>query len=131
MDELLRVLQQLVSRAGANAVASWHSPSALIACMLGDTRFAATTLECLRNPESPAAQQLAAAFPETAGLAFPAPPQIEHDPPIVATVGAGSTRASQPRPLLDHIATRLLGRKLAGLEARDIDLFQDADKPGL
>ncbi len=131
MDELLRVLPELIDRAGASAVASWLSPSALIACTLGDTRFAATTLETLRSPDSAPAQQLIAAFPEIAALAHPAPAQIEHDPPIVATAPTGSTRASHPRPLLDHIASRLLARKLAGLEMRDIALFQDADKPGL
>src|SRR6185503_978783 len=36
----------------------------------------------------------------------PAPPQIEHD-------------GGSDRPLLDHVATRLLGKKLAALEARD------------
>ena len=97
--------------------------------MLRDTRFAAAALETLRAEGSPAAQQVIAAFPEIAALAHPAPPQIEHDPPVVRE-GAGS-RAAQPRPLLDHIATRLLGRKLAGLETRDVAMFQDASKPGL
>ena len=98
---------------------SWLSPHALVACMLGDTRFAAAALETLRSPDSPAAQQVAAAFPEVAALAYPAPPQIEHDPPTPGN--------DKPRPLLDHIATRLLGRKLAGLEAGDVATFQ----PGL
>jgi SAM-dependent methyltransferase len=83
----------------------------------------------LRAEGSPAAQQVIAAFPEVAALAHPAPPQVEHDPPIVDT--RGGSRASQPRPLLDHIASRLLGRKLPGLELRDRARFQDADKPGL
>ncbi len=99
--------------------------------MLGDTRFAAAALETLRAPDSTAARQVAAAFPDVTALASPAPPQVEHDPPVVAEAVPGSTRASQPRPLLDHIATRLLGRKLAGLEARERSLFQVDDKPGL
>lgn len=97
--------------------------------MLNDTRFCAAALETLRDDDSPAAQQVVAAFPEAAALAYPMPPQIEHDPPEVPA-GAGS-RARKPRPLLDHIATRLLGRKLAGLEAHDRAHFQDAAKPGL
>jgi len=120
--------RRLVDRAGATAIVGWLSPRALTACMLADTRFATAALETLRAPESPAAQQLVAAFPEAAALAHPAPPQVEHDPPIVDSTGS---RQAQPRPLLDHIATRLLGRKLAGLEARDRELFQDAKKPGL
>src|SRR6187402_1039566 len=96
--------------------------------MLGDTRFAAAALETLREEGSSAAQQVIAAFPLASTLAHPAPPQIEHDPPTLAAVGS---KQAQPRPLLDHIATRLLGRKLAGLEARDRALFQDSAKPGL
>lgn len=90
--------------------------------MLGDTQFAAAALETLRAPESPAALQVTEAFPEVAALAYPAPAQVEHDPPVVDT--SRGSRGAQPRPLLDHIATRLLGRKLAGLEARDIARFQ-------
>ena len=120
--------RRVVERAGAATVAGWLSPRALTSCMLGDTRFAAAALETLRGEGSPAAQQVLAAFPYAAALAHPAPPQIEHDPPNVEATGS---RQGQPRPLLDHIATRLLGRKLAGLEARDLALFQDAKKPGL
>jgi SAM-dependent methyltransferase len=90
--------------------------------MLGDTQFAAAALETLRTPESPAATQVTAAFPEVAALAYPAPPQVEHDRPVIDT--SRGSRGAQPRPLLDHIATRLLGRKLAGLETRDIARFQ-------
>jgi SAM-dependent methyltransferase len=129
VDDLWRTLTPLVDRKPAAEVVGWLAPRALVACMLNDTRFAAAVLETLRDEGSPAAQQVAAAFPHAAALAFPAPPQVEHDPPIVPP-GAGS-RARQPRPLLDHIATRLLGRKLAGLEARDATRFQDASKPGL
>ncbi|HEX5061602.1 MAG TPA: hypothetical protein VFV99_19675, partial [Kofleriaceae bacterium] len=139
MDDLLRALstaspedlaawRRLIDRAGPASVASWLAPKALIACMLGDTRFAAGALETLRAEGSAAAQQVAAAFPEAAALAHPAPPQIEHDPPRLEAQGS---RQAQPRPLLDHIATRLLGRKLAGLEARDLATFQDSSKPGL
>ena len=120
--------RRLVERAGTTAVVGWLSPRALAACMLGDTRFAAAALEALRAPESDAATQVTAAFPEAVALAHPAPPQVEHDPPIVETIGS---RQGQPRPLLDHTATRLLGRRLAGLEARERGLFQDLDKRGL
>jgi SAM-dependent methyltransferase len=120
--------RRVVERAGAAAVVSWLSPRALVSCMLGDTRFAAAALETLRAEGSPAAQQVTAAFPEAAALAHPMAPQIEHDPPRLEAQGS---RQAQPRPLLDHIASRLLGRKLAGLEARDRDQFQDSTKPGL
>ncbi len=96
---------KLAERVGADAACSWLSPRALTACMLADTRFAAAALDVLRAPDSAGARQVAAAFPEAVALAYPAPPQIEHDAP-----------ASDGRPLLDHVATRLLGTKLAGLE---------------
>ncbi|MDB4957606.1 MAG: hypothetical protein JWO36_5175 [Myxococcales bacterium] len=121
--EELALWRKLVERTGASTVASWLSPRALIACMLGDTQFASAALDTLRAPEGAAAQQIAAAFPEALALAAPAPIQVEHDPP--------ANGSDQSRPLLDHIATRLLGRKLAGLEARDRSRFQVADKPGL
>jgi len=107
----LATWRRLLARAGAAAVASWLSPRAIVACVLGDTAFAAAALELLRTPEQPGADQIAAAFPEAVALAHPAPPQVEHD-------------AVSNRPLLDHIATRLLGMKLAGLEARDRATFQ-------
>jgi SAM-dependent methyltransferase len=129
VDDLWRAITPLVDRKPAAEVVGWLSPRALVACMLNDTRFAAAALETLRDEGSPAAQQVSAAFPHAAALAHPAPPQVEHDPPVVPP-GAGS-RARQPRPLLDHIATRLLGRKLAALEASDLARFQDAGKPGL
>jgi SAM-dependent methyltransferase len=106
VDALLQALPGLVEKSGAATVASWLTPRALTACMLGDTRFAASALELLRSPETAGAQQVAAAFPEAVALAHPAPTQVEHD-------------AGSDRPLLDHIATRLFGHKLAGLEARD------------
>jgi SAM-dependent methyltransferase len=111
MRELLRALPALIDRAGAAEVASWLSPRGMQACVLGDTRFAAAALELLRSPESSGAQQLAIAFPEIVALAHPAPPQVEHD-------------AGSDRPLLDHVATRLLGQKLAALEARDAARWQ-------
>jgi ubiquinone/menaquinone biosynthesis C-methylase UbiE len=119
VDDVVSLLMPAVERAGAAQVASWLTPRALVACMLGDTRFAAAALETLRVPDSAAALQVAQAFPEVVALAHPAPAQVEHDPPTGA----------QPRPLLDHIATRLLGKKLAGLEAGDLRVFQTA--PGL
>jgi SAM-dependent methyltransferase len=122
VEDLASLLLPAIERAGVATVTSWLSPRALVACMLGDTRFAAAALETLRLPDSPAAQQVAAAFPEVIALAHPAPPQVEHDPPEVHV----GTIQRQPRPLLDHIATRLLGRKLAGLETGDLALFQRA-----
>jgi SAM-dependent methyltransferase len=119
VEDVVSLLMPAVERAGAAQVASWLTPRALVACMLGDTRFAAAALDTLRVPDSAAALQVAQAFPEVLALAHPAPPQVEHDPPTGA----------QPRPLLDHIAMRLLGKKLAGLEAGDLSVFQTA--PGL
>ncbi len=112
MDDLVSLLRPALERAGAAQVASWLAPPALVGCILGDTRFAAAALETLRQPESAAAQQVVAAFPEVAALAHPAPSQVEHDP------------SESGRPLLDHIASRLLAKKLAGLEASDLFLFQ-------
>jgi SAM-dependent methyltransferase len=123
----LAAWRRFVERAGASSVAAWLSPRALVACMLGDTRFAAAALETLRAPDSPAALQVTAAFPEAAALAATAPPQVEHDPPLVEKRGL----RAEPRPLLDHVATRILGTKLAGLEAGDLARFQVAGRPGL
>lgn len=94
--------QRLVERVGAATLASWMSPPALAAAMLADTGFAAALLETLRTD----AAAVTAAFPDVAALAAAMPPQVEHD-------------TGSDRPLLDHIATRLLGRKLRGLERRD------------
>ena len=79
--------------------------------MLADTAIARALLEALRD-DGAAAASVGAAFPDAAALAAPMAPQVEHD-------------AGTERPLLDHIATRLLGRKLAGLEQRDRARFQD------
>ncbi len=103
----LAAWRRFIDRAGAQAIASWLSPRAISAVVLGDTAFAAAALELLREPDSPGAIQVTAAFPELAALAAPAPAQIEHDPPPAGR---------EARPLLDHIATRLLGTKLRGLE---------------
>ena len=113
--DLLHVVETargIVERAGLEAVATWLSPAALRAAMLADTELAAAMLELLRREGSEAAAGVAAAVPEAAALAAVAPAQVEHD------VGT-------ERPLLDHVATRLLGRKLCGLEARDLARFQD------
>ena len=121
-EELLRVLsaateddlaawRRLVARVGTTSLASWLSPPAMMAAALADTGFAAAMLETLRG-EGPAPACLTAAFPEVAALAAPMPPQVEHD-------------TGSDLPLLDHIATRLLGRKLMGLEAGDRQRFQD------
>ncbi len=77
-----------------------------IARVLGDT---AVALAAVRDPDA----AFAAAFPEVGALAYPAPPQVEHE---VAADG---------KPLLDHV-TRLLD-KLAALEAGDVARWQ----PGL
>ena len=116
-DELA-AWRRFVARAGAATVATGLSPRALTACVLGDTEFAAAALELLRAPDEPAALQVAAAFPEAVALAHPSPPQIEHDPPPPGLVA---------RPLLDHVATRMLATKLAGLEAGDRTRFQRDD----
>jgi SAM-dependent methyltransferase len=91
----------------SGASPEWLSPRGVIAGVLAETRFAAGAVEALRAPESPAARQVAAAFPELVALAYPAPAQVEHDPPAT---GDGKTR-----PLLDHVARVL--RKLAALES--------------
>jgi SAM-dependent methyltransferase len=121
-EELLRVLssattgelaawRRLTARVGPATLAAWLSPPAMIAATLADTGFAAAMLETLRG-DGAAAACVTAAFPEVAALAAAMPPQVEHDP-------------GSELPLLDHIATRLLGRKLAGLEAADPAQFQD------
>lgn len=115
--EELAAWRRLVERVGPAALATWLSPPAVVAAALADTAFAAALLEELRGAGA-AAASCAAAFPEAAALAAPMPPQVEHDP-------------GTDRPLLDHVATRLLGRKLRGLEARDLARFQDPDARGL
>ena len=98
----------LVDKVGPTTLASWLSPPALIAATLADTAFAAAVLEGLRGDGAAA---VIAAFPETAALAAPMPAQVEHDP-------------GSDRPLLDHVATRILGAKLLGLEHGDLARFQ-------
>ncbi|HEU0032516.1 MAG TPA: methyltransferase [Kofleriaceae bacterium] len=124
-DDLVRVLdaaspedlaawRRLVERVGPATLAGWLSPPALIAAMLADTAFATAMLEALRGDGAAgaaAAGAVGAALPEVIALAAPMPPQVEHD------VGSD-------RPLLDHIATRLLGTKLRGVERRDRARFQ-------
>ena len=102
--------RRLVERVGPGSLAAWLSPPALVAAILADTAFATAMLESLRAPGA-TATSLGAALPEVVALGAALPPQVEHD-------------AGSDRPLLDHIATRLLGRKLAGLEARDLERFQ-------
>jgi len=121
-DDLLRTLassslddlaawRRLVERVGPTTLSTWLSPPALIAATLADTSFATAMLESLRDGGA-AGAAVTAALPEVAALAAPMPAQVEHDP-------------GTKRPLLDHIATRLLGRKLRGLETRDAMRFQD------
>jgi SAM-dependent methyltransferase len=125
-EELLRVLssattgelaawRRLMARVGPETLAAWLSPAAMTAVALADTGFAAAMLETLRS-DGPAAACVIAAFPEVAALAAPMPPQVEHDP-------------GTELPLLDHIATRLLGKKLLGLETRDLTRFQGVGVP--
>ncbi len=102
---------RLVAAVGADTLATWLSPSALVSAVLADTGFARAMLDALRT-EAATSAAVIAAFPEVAALSAPMPTQVEHDP-------------GTDRPLLDHIATRLLGRKLAGLEAADLSRFQD------
>lgn len=102
---------RLVEAVGPTTLATWLSPSALVSAVLADTAFAQAMLEALRT-DSPASAAVASAFPEATALAAPMPTQVEHD-------------AGTDRPLLDHIATRLFGRKLAGLEANTLARFQD------
>jgi hypothetical protein len=109
--EDLSAWRRLVTRVGPTTLATWLSPQAVMAATLADTEFATAMLDALRS-DSPAATALIAAFPEIAALAAPMPPQVEHD-------------AGTELPLLDHVATRLLGRKLLGLETRDLARFQD------
>ncbi len=103
--------RRLVDTVGPATLATWLSPAALVSAVLADTAFAQAMLESLRA-ESATAAAVTAAFPEVAALAAPMATQVEHD-------------AGSDRPLLDHIATRLLGRKLSGLEAGDLARFQD------
>jgi SAM-dependent methyltransferase len=103
-EQLLRALQG----ASADELTAWLSPQALLAAMLGDTAILAAMLESLRTGGS----AVVAALPEAAALAAPMAPQVEHE------VGTD-------RPLLDHVATRLLDRRLRGLETRDLARFQD------
>ncbi len=105
---------RLVARVGVPTVATWLSPTALASAIFGDTQFAAAALEALREPTSAAANAITAALPEAAALAAPMPAQVEHD-------------AGSDRPLLDHVATRLLARKLHGLERRDRAHFQQRE----
>jgi len=83
--------------------------------IFSETALTIAALEVLRDPGEHAAQRIARKLPLLAALAATAPAPIEHEAPP-----AGIT----PRPLLDHVAVRALGRKLAGLERRDRAWFQ-------
>ena len=99
---------RLVETVGPATLATWMSPAALRGATLADTAFMHAMLEALRGPDAP----ISAAFPELVALAAPMAAQVEHDP-------------GSDRPLLDHVAIRLVGRKLRGLETRDLARFQD------
>jgi SAM-dependent methyltransferase len=115
--EDLAAWRRLVERVGVRTIATWLSPDALRAATLVDTEFAMEMLEALRT-DGPIATSVAAAFPEASALASRMTTQVEHD-------------AGSDRPLLDHIATRLLGQKLRGLEQRAIARFQASGTTGL
>ncbi len=104
-------LHRFADTVAPDQLAAWLSPSALRAASLASTPLLVALLEGLRTGGT-IASAVTAAFPEAAALAAIAPAQVEHD-------------TGTDRPLLDHIATRLLGRKLRGLEERDIERFQD------
>ncbi len=117
MGDPFVALHRFAEDIAPDQLAAWLSPSALRAAALASTPLLATLLEGLRT-DGPIAHAMTAAFPEVAALAAPGPAQVEHD-------------AGTDRPLLDHVATRLLGRKLRGLEERDITRFQDGSANGL
>ncbi|MBA3459035.1 MAG: hypothetical protein H0T46_03675, partial [Deltaproteobacteria bacterium] len=104
-------LPTALRQATPDELAAWLSPLGLATAMLRWTDVTLAMLESLRADGTRSAA-VTAAFPEVAALAAPMPAQVEHD-------------AGTDRPLLDHIATRLLGRKLAGLEAANLARFQD------
>jgi SAM-dependent methyltransferase len=104
-------LHRFADTVSPEQLASWLSPSALRAAALASTPLLVALLEGLRG-DGPIAPAITAAFPEVAALGAVGPAQVEHD-------------AGTDRPLLDHVATRLLGRKLRGLEENDIARFQD------
>jgi SAM-dependent methyltransferase len=86
----------------------------LRAATLADTELAVAALEALRDPAAPLAVRVAAAWPLCTALAAARGPQVEHEaPPSGVTV----------RPLIDHVATRCLGRALRGLERGDAAIF--------
>lgn len=101
----------LAARIGIQELGELLAPGALVGAMFADTAVAVGMLEALRGDDA-LARAVMAALPEAAALAAPMAAQVEHAP-------------GSDRPLLDHIATRLLGKKLAGLEARDLARFQD------
>ncbi|HEY4177003.1 MAG TPA: methyltransferase [Kofleriaceae bacterium] len=121
--ELLRLLstaspsdfqawRKLVDHVGATELATWLSPPALVAATLADTELLCATLHSLYTAGGAPTTNapILAAFPEAAALAAQMAAQVEHD--------AGTTQ-----PLLEHIATRVLGAKLVGLEKRDHATF--------
>ncbi len=73
-------------------------------------------LRALRRGSSALGRRLRDAFPELSALAVPRP---EYDP-----VEHERATGAPDLPLLDHLCVRVLGRKLAGLEAGDVSLFQ-------
>jgi SAM-dependent methyltransferase len=86
----------------------------LRAATLADTELAVAALEALRDPAAPLAVRVGAAWPLCTALAAVRGPQVEHEPPPPGVT---------VRPLLDHVATRCLGRALRGLERGDARLF--------
>ncbi|HUP19873.1 MAG TPA: methyltransferase domain-containing protein [Gemmatimonadota bacterium] len=91
------------------------APGNAPARIAGDTAAACAFLDALRaGPRVRALATLRERLPLLAALAHPASraAAIEHE-------GGGSGQ-----PLLDHLAVRVLGRKLNGLERGDLDVFQ-------
>lgn len=89
-----------------------------------DTMMLRAMLETLRDePRTPLAKRLRALFPNQVALARSTPSHlsVEQEP---------SPETSRPFPLLDHLSDRCLGRKLAGLEAKNLALFQKDDALG-
>jgi len=88
--------------------------------LVSDTDDARALLDALRDaPPRPLGARLRRLAPLLAALAAGAEPrlQVEHE----RAPTAGHARRE---PLLDHLADRVLGRKLAGLERGDRALFQ-------
>lgn len=89
-----------------------------------DTSVLRAMLEALRDdPRTPLTKRLRALFPYQAALA-------RETPPYLSVEQERSPEQNRAFPLLDHLSDRCLGRKLAGLEAKDRTLFQQDEALG-